>query len=115
MCDVNNSRLFVDRNCKSLKMTIIRIQKIIAGRDLTMLLVTHNHKSGNANLLNRVIGSTGLTGVVDGIFVLEKTRPAENTAKLTIATRDTESHQVELRFDKLNCRWQFVGEVSRHR
>ena len=88
------------------------LREIITGRELTMLLVTHNHKSDDADPVNRVIGSAGLTGAVDGIFVLEKNKRAGNVAKLTIANRDTESHQFDLRFDKDTCRWQFLGEYN---
>jgi len=88
------------------------LREIISGRKLTMLLLTHNHKSGDADPVNRVIGSTGLTGAVDGIFVLEKNKRVGDMAKLTITNRDTESHQFDLRFDSENCRWQFVGEAS---
>ena len=86
------------------------LREIIAGRNLTMLLITHNHKSDVDDPLNKVHGSAGLTGAVDGIFVLEKIKRAGDKAKLTIANRDTESHQFELRFDRVNCRWQFLGE-----
>ncbi len=88
------------------------LREIIADRKLTMLLITHNHKTREADPLNRVIGSTGLTGAVDGIFILEKNRRVGSAAKLTIANRDTESYQFEIRFDPENCRWQFVAETG---
>ena len=47
---------------------------------------------------------------MDGIFVLEKNRRTSDRARLTIANRDTESHEFVLQFDKSNCRWQFVAE-----
>jgi RecA-family ATPase len=50
------------------------LRAIIADRKLTMLLITHTHKSKEADPLNRVVGSTGLTGAADGIFVLEKNK-----------------------------------------
>jgi len=87
------------------------LREIISGRELTMLLITHNHKSDDTDPLNRVIGSTGLTGAVDGIFVLEKNKRNGNAARLTIANRDTESHQFNLRFDRQDCRWYFVSET----
>ena len=86
------------------------LRSIIGERKLTMLLITHNHKSDDADPVNRVIGSAGLTGAVDGIFVLEKNKRIGCMARLTIANRDTESYQFDLRFDKTNCRWQFLGE-----
>ena len=88
------------------------LREIIAGRDLSMLLITHNHKSEESDPVNKVHGSAGLTGAVDGIFVLEKKKRTSDKAKLTIANRDTEGYQFELRFDRLSCRWQFAGEIS---
>ena len=87
------------------------LREIISGRELTMLLITHNHKSDDADPLNRVVGSTGLTGAVDGIFVLEKNKRNGNAARLTIANRDTESHQFNIRFDRQDCRWYYVSET----
>jgi hypothetical protein len=88
------------------------LRGIIAGRELAMLLITHNHKSDDADPINRVYGSAGLTGAVDGIFVLEKKKRNSDKAKLTIASRDAEDHQFELRFDRAACRWMLVGEVA---
>jgi RecA-family ATPase len=87
------------------------LRRIIAKRNLTMLLVTHTRKSDDADPLNRVYGSGGLTGAVDGIFVLEKSKRTGSFAKLTIANRDTEGHQFKLQFDTTSCRWQFVEKI----
>ena len=88
------------------------LREIIADRELTMLLITHNHKSDDADPLNRVVGSTGLIGAVDGVFVLEKSKRASSTAKLTIANRDTKGYQFKLKFDAADCRWQFIGNIE---
>ncbi len=87
------------------------LREIIAGRDLTMLLITHTRKTRDADPLNTISGSTGLTGAADGVFVLEKYDRNGDMARLTIVNRDTESREFELRFDKQDCRWQFVGEL----
>ena len=87
------------------------LREIIAGRMLSMLLITHNHKSDESDPVNRVHGSAGLTGAVDGIFILEKKKRSGDKAKLTIANRDTEGYQFELRFDRSSCRWKLVGEI----
>jgi len=88
------------------------LREIINGRELTLLLITHTRKTKDADPLNLISGSTGLAGAVDGVFILEKNKRIGNRAKLTIANRDTESHQFELRFDSLDCRWQFIAETS---
>jgi RecA-family ATPase len=72
------------------------LREIITGRGLTMLLVTHNHKSDGADPVNRVIGSAGLTGAVDGIFILEKN-------KRTGSTQDSPSPTVIPKVTNLNC------------
>ncbi len=87
------------------------LRAIIAGRELSMLLITHTRKTGDTDPLNLISGSTGLVGAVDGIFILEKNKRVSSAAKLTIANRDTESRQFELRFDKASCRWQFLEEL----
>jgi hypothetical protein len=89
------------------------LREIIRGRKLTMLLVTHNHKADANDPLNKVYGSAGLTGAVDGIFVLEKKRRTGDTARLTIANRDTEGYEFTLRFDRQSCRWQFLAEIGK--
>jgi hypothetical protein len=88
------------------------LREIITGYNLTMLLITHNHKSDEVDPVNRVYGSAGLTGAVDGIFVLEKKKRNSDKAKLTIANRDTESFQFELRFDRSTCRWIFISNEN---
>jgi hypothetical protein len=85
------------------------LREIIKGRKLTMLIVTHNHKSDTDDPLNKVYGSAGLTGAVDGIFVLEKKKRADDVAKLTIANRDTEGYEFHLRFNRSCCRWENIA------
>ena len=63
------------------------LRDIIAGRNLSMLLVTHNHKSDESDPVNRVHSSTGLTGAVDDIFVLEKSAIDEQSKRSSIAQR----------------------------
>jgi hypothetical protein len=88
------------------------LRKIIGEYKLSMLLITHNHKSEESDPVNRVYGSAGLTGAVDGIFVIEKRNRAGDTAKLTITNRDTESFEFELQFDRLSCRWLLVRDFG---
>ena len=88
------------------------LRSIINGYNLSMLLITHNHKSDESDPVNKVYGSAGLTGAADGIFVLEKRKRIGDNAKLTIANRDTEGLQFKLAFDRLTCRWVLVSTVG---
>jgi RecA-family ATPase len=68
-----------------------KLRQITSKHDVTLLLVHHTRKTKDADPLNKISGSTGLIGAVDGAFVLEKISRIENGAVLTIANRDTEN------------------------
>jgi len=66
----------------------------------------------DADPLFTVTGSTGLTGAVDGIWVLDKEKRAENKAVLSILNRDTKGFAFKLELDEHNCKWKFLGECE---
>ena len=86
-----------------------KLREITNKHKLTLLLIHHTRKLSDPDPLNTISGSTGLSGATDGLFVLEKIKRTGNTAKLTIANRDTEGFCFDLRFDNDTCRWIFVG------
>lgn len=79
---------------------------------LALVLVHHLRKAPDSDPVNMVSGSTGLIGAVDGIYVLEKDKRIENTAKLHITGRDTPDMQLELEFDRDDNVWKFKGFAS---
>jgi hypothetical protein len=86
-----------------------KLREITSKHNVTLLLVHHTRKTRDSDPLNKISGSTGLVGAVDGAFVLEQIRRIENGAYLTIANRDTETYCLKLLFDKETCRWKFLG------
>ncbi|MDL2293464.1 helicase RepA family protein [Ruminococcaceae bacterium OttesenSCG-928-D13] len=92
------------------------LRQITSAHDITLLLVTHTRKQDDADPLNRISGSTGLVGAVDGVFILEKEERTSNKGRLTIANRDTDGHVFLLEFGGASCRWELVEEkISDHR
>lgn len=89
-------------------MNILR--ELTGQHDLTLLLVTHTRKLDDPDPLNRISGSTGLVGAVDGVMVLEKDERSGNSARLTVANRDTDGHMLKLEFVAAACRWDLVEE-----
>jgi RecA-family ATPase len=79
---------------------------------ITLMLIHHTRKMYDADPLFTVTGSTGLTGAVDGIWVLDKEKRAENKAVLSILNRDTKGYAFKLELDEHNCKWQFLGECE---
>jgi len=56
--------------------------------EIAMVLVHHLRKLADGDPLLKVSGTTGLTGAVDSVFVLEKDRRAADTATLYVSGRD---------------------------
>ena len=93
--------------CDYRDMTALR--EITNQYHLTLLLIHHTRKMNDKDPLNTLSGSTGLTGAVDGVFVLQKEKRIGNKAVLTIVNRDTEDFCFNLEFNKENCTWAFRG------
>jgi len=94
--------------CDYRDMTALR--EITDKYNLTLMLIHHTRKMNDDDPLNMLSGSTGLTGSVDGIFVLQKTKRISNKAMLTIANRDTDEYCFDLEFNRENCKWIFKGK-----
>lgn len=77
---------------------------------LAVLVVHHTRKMGDADVLNTVSGTTGITGSADSIFVLTKQGRASEYATLSITGRDIEFQELKLRFN--DCRWELVEKTS---
>lgn len=89
-------------------MNILR--EITNRYDIALLLVTHTRKMEDADPLNRISGSTGLVGAVDGVLILEKEARSSNKGQLTVANRDTDGHVFNLQFDTISCLWELLEE-----
>lgn len=73
---------------------------------ITLLLVHHLRKQGDSDPVNKLSGTTGISGAVDAVYVLDKSRRNANSATLTCTGRDIEYREMELRFDKTDCVWK---------
>lgn len=86
------------------------LRQITAAHDIALLLVTHTRKLDDTDPLNRISGSTGLVGAVDGVCILEKEERTSNKGRLTVANRDTEGYVFRLEFDADACLWCLLEE-----
>ena len=90
---------------------MVFLREITIRQDIALLLVTHTRKMDDADPLNRISGSTGLIGAVDGVFILEKEERTSSRARLTITNRDTEGFGFQLECEAETCQWSLVYEV----
>jgi len=76
--------------------------------NLTILLVHHLRKQFDRDPLNMLSGTTGISGAVDAVFVLEKPARGGNSAVLRCTGRDIVDRCLELQLSKENCIWNRI-------
>lgn len=77
---------------------------------ISILLVHHLRKQGDSDPLNKISGTTGISGAMDAIFVLDKSKRNADMATLVCIGRDIEYREMELRLSKENCTWNLVSD-----
>ena len=77
---------------------------------VTLLLVHHLRKRGDSDELNKLSGTTGISGAADAVFVLDKSDRLQDEAKLICTGRDIESRELQLRFNREDCIWELLGD-----
>ncbi len=77
---------------------------------ISILLVHHLRKQGDSDPLNKLSGTTGISGAVDAVFVLEKDKRNESKANLLSTGRDIEERKFQLSFNKENCTWDLIND-----
>lgn len=78
--------------------------------EISILLVHHLRKQGDGDPLNKISGTTGISGAMDAIFVLDKSKRNADTATLVCTGRDIEYREMEMRLSKDNCVWTLVSD-----
>ncbi len=77
---------------------------------ISLLLVHHLRKQGDSDPLNKLSGTTGISGATDATYILDKSRRSADGATLYCTGRDIEYREFELRFDKENCVWKVQSD-----
>lgn len=89
-----------------------KLKRIADDYNITVLLVHHLRKQGDRDPVNRLSGTTGISGAVDAVFVLDRKERAQNAALLVCTGRDVEYRELELRFSKERCVWDLVSDSA---
>ena len=88
------------------------LKQITDKHNIAILLIHHLSKQGDSDPLNMISDTTGLTGAVDGTYVLHKESRRSRTAKLIATGRDIEDMEYILEFDKETRIWKFISDDS---
>ena len=89
----------------------LRILKELADElGICLLLVHHLRKMNDKDPVNKLSGSTGISGAVDAIFVLDKNERIERFATLYASGRDIRDRKIQLQLDKDACVWTLIAD-----
>jgi len=84
-----------------------RLKAIADKYEICILFVHHSRKlEDTSDPINNILGSTGISSTVDGIFILKKDKRFSNNAILYVVSRDVEQQELTLRFE--DYVWQLV-------
>lgn len=78
--------------------------------NISILLVHHLRKQGDSDPLNKLSGTTGISGAVDAVFVLDKSKRNAQGATLICTGRNIEYREMELKLSKETCAWEMVSD-----
>ncbi len=89
----------------------VRLLKTLADElGITVLVVHHVRKMGDQDPLNRLTGSTAISGAADTIMVLDRSHRSADCATLFVTGRDVEVRELELRFRRETCCWEVLSD-----
>lgn len=80
---------------------------------IAILLVHHTRKNYDSDPFNMISGTTGLSGCVDGSFVLVENKRGSRKGKLYCVGRDIENLELNVVFE--NHHWVVTDEVEPHK
>ena len=89
------------------------IEKLKALADklkITILLVHHLRKQNDSDPLNKISGTTGISGALDTALILDKSSRNHNNATLTCTGRDIEYRELELSFSVDTHTWELLSD-----
>ncbi len=88
------------------------LQAFALDNHLALVAVHHQRKGAADDVLDTISGSTGLTGVADVVYVLQRETRQRADGILAIESRDFESESAGLELDKATMRWRIVGSAK---
>ena len=89
---------------------IERLKTLADKLKITILLVHHLRKQGDGDPLNKISGTTGISGALDTTLILDRSNRNENNATLTCTGRDIESRELELSFSAKTHTWELLSD-----
>lgn len=88
-----------------------QLHKFALDRGIAVVLVHHlNKKQDDTDFVNRLNGSTGVSGAADTIITLTRSKRGDDTTKMSITGRDVIERTLVIQMDWSNYRWICLGD-----
>ena len=88
------------------------IQGFATQRGISVLILHHNRKAESDDPLDLVSGTFGLTGAVDHLWIIRRSR-GQADAEMYVTGRDVEDDaDLALSFDKASAQWHLLGRAE---
>lgn len=95
--------------------TMSRLQMLALAHGVAIVVVHHLKKQAKGteeyDIIERISGSMGLSGVADAVLILERKR-RDSSGKLFVTGRDIEEGQLPLTFDSTSGAWVFRPDTD---
>ena len=90
----------------------LRVLKALAEElNICLLLVHHLRKMNDSDPVNRLSGSSGISGAVDAVYILDKPMRSGNRATLIASGRDIRDRKIELEMNPQSCIWTLISDT----
>lgn len=89
------------------------VKQFVDRREMSNLTLMHCRKGASDDVVEEVTGTMGLTGVADGIIVLNRIRN-DKEARIFITGRDVQQKELALEFDDQTFTWKCLGSMDEH-
>ena len=86
------------------------IKTLADSLDICILVIHHTRKANDADPFNRILGTNGIAGTADTIFVLDKAPKDTDNAILYCRGRDIEERKLKLKRNHDNGAWDLVSD-----
>ena len=90
----------------------LRVLKALADElGICLLLVHHLRKMNDSDPVNRLSGSSGISGAVDAVYILDKPMRSGNRATLIASGRDIRDRKIELEMNPQSYIWTLISDT----
>lgn len=87
------------------------LQQMAHAHEIALVVIHHTRKVVSDNPIDDLLGSTGLSGVPDGLLIIRRTTDGTT---LHVTGKDVDTQDLAVRFEKETGHWWYLGDAETH-